>query len=74
LQSCKPLNTEVLNLSKEEYAAACKNGATYDHFYEKLLRLKDMMKTDAGRARAQQRHDFMEIFLKQFRDEVEGTA
>jgi hypothetical protein len=36
----KPLETEVRELTAEEYAKASAAGATYDHFYEKLLRLK----------------------------------
>ncbi|KAI3636310.1 hypothetical protein MIR68_005662 [Amoeboaphelidium protococcarum] len=45
--------------------------ATLDHFYEKLLKLKDMMKTESGRAMAQERHDFMLTFLDQFIGEVQ---
>ncbi len=44
---------------------------TINHFYEKLLLLKDLMKTDSGKTMAQQRHDYMEGFLKQFYSEVE---
>lgn len=42
------------------------NGHTINHFYEKLLLLKDKMQTTTGRKIAQQRHDYMEGFLKQF--------
>ncbi|TAJ13586.1 HD domain-containing protein [Marinilabiliaceae bacterium JC017] len=41
-------------------------GHTINHFYEKLLFLKDKMKTAAGRQMAQQRHGFMEAYLEQF--------
>ena len=47
------------------------NSPTVNHFYEKLLLLKDMMLTPTGRLMAQQRHHFMEDFLKQFFIEVE---
>jgi len=59
-----------LNMSKEEY----KNSTTptINHFYEKLLLLKDLMKTETGKKIAQQRHDFMRLYLEQFYNEWEG--
>jgi uncharacterized protein len=36
------------------------------HFYDKLLKLKDMMNTSTGRSIAEERHLFLEIFLEQF--------
>lgn len=57
-------------LTKEEYALYSET--TVGHFYAKLLKLKDMMKTAAGRACAQQRHDFMLTFLDQLCAEING--
>ena len=66
-------NPEVepkLNMTKEEY----KNSAapTINHFYEKLLLLKDKMNTKTGKKMAEQRHEFMDTYLQQFFEEA-GT-
>jgi uncharacterized protein len=46
-----------------------KSPSTIGHFYDKLLKLKDMMNTPAGRIMAEKRHQFLEIFLDQFYSE-----
>lgn len=59
-----------LEMTKEEYKAS--NAPTINHFYEKLLLLKDKMNTKTGRQIAANRHKFMEQFLEQFYAEWDG--
>ncbi|MGN7812768.1 HD domain-containing protein [Flavobacterium sp. 22076] len=60
----------VTNMTKEEYKK--NNAPTINHFYEKLLLLKDKMNTEKGKQIASERHHFMELFLAQFYAEWEG--
>jgi uncharacterized protein len=65
-----PKIAPIAAMSKEEYK---KNEApTINHFYEKLLLLKDKMNTATGKQIAQERHRYMEGFLSQFYAEWEG--
>ena len=57
-------------MTKEEYKNS--TAPTINHFYEKLLLLKDRMNTSTGRKIAEERHLFMENFLDQFYKEWEG--
>lgn len=59
-----------VNMTKEEYKHS--DAPTINHFYEKLLLLKDLMNTNTGRKMAQERHDYMLSFLDQFYAEWNG--
>ncbi|GER30582.1 metal-dependent phosphohydrolase [Striga asiatica] len=61
------------DLSKEKYMNKDKQ-TTVNHFHEKLLKLKELMKTKAGQRRAERRHKFMEEFLEEFYQEWDGRA
>ena len=58
------------HLTKESYKNT--TAPTINHFYEKLLLLKDMMNTEAGKAIALERHNFMLLYLEQFYKEWDG--
>lgn len=60
-----------LSMTKEEYKAS--TAPTINHFYEKLLLLKDRMNTQTGKLLAEQRHRYMEDFLVQFYAEWNGV-
>ena len=59
-----------INQSKEAYKSS--TAPTINHFYEKLLLLKDKMNTSTGKQMAQERHNFMKQFLEQFYSEWEA--
>jgi len=59
-----------LNMTKEEYKNS--DAPTINHFYEKLLLLKDKMNTKTGKRIAEQRHKFMELYLDEFYAEWDG--
>jgi len=59
-----------LTMNKDEYKKS--TAPTINHFYEKLLLLKDLMNTESGKRIAEQRHQYMEGFLDQFYNEWNG--
>ena len=61
-----------LTMTKEEYKTS--TAPTINHFYEKLLLLKDKMNTTSGKKIAESRHQFMETYLQQFYDEWNGKS
>ncbi|KAL7753095.1 hypothetical protein RI367_001547 [Sorochytrium milnesiophthora] len=68
------------HMTAEEYArtASVQHGGngkgepTINHFYEKLLKLKDLMKTATGKQMAERRHTFLAQFVDEFMGEMEG--
>lgn len=65
-----PAIAPQINQTKEAYKAT--TAPTINHFYEKLLLLKDKMNTATGKQIATQRHKFMVQYLEQFYAEWEG--
>ncbi len=59
-----------LTMSAKEYKTS--TAPTINHFYEKLLLLRDRMNTQTGRKMAEKRHQYMETFLTQFYSEWAG--
>ena len=67
-----PDEKPVLHESYEDYKK--NEGHTINHFYEKLLLLKERMNTNTGKRIAEGRHKFMQSFLDQFYKEWDGFA
>ena len=65
-----PDSPPVLHATVEAYRSH--QGSTLNHFFEKLLLLKDRMHTESARRIASERHQFMEDFLRQFLAEWDG--
>ena len=57
-------------MTKEEYRQG--KSSAVNHFYEKLLKLKNLMQTKTGRELAKERHQFLEVFLTEFNEEWAG--
>ena len=66
-----PSKKPVIGMTAEEYKKS--NAPTINHFYEKLLLLKDRMNTDTGREMAEERHRFLETYLEHFYREWDGN-
>jgi uncharacterized protein len=67
-----PVILPNLTMTKEAYKKS--DAPTINHFYEKLLLLKDKMNTASGKKIAAQRHAFMETYLLQFYNEWNGLV
>lgn len=65
-----PNNNELVN--EEEYKQKGSN-TSISHFYDKLLKIKDLMNTDTAKIIAQKRHKYLEDFLQEFLEEWEGV-
>lgn len=61
----------LVNMGKEEYRQN-QNSTSINHFYEKLLLLKDMMNTETAKRMAEHRQAVMEAYLEEFMAEWEG--
>lgn len=62
-------NNELVN--EEEYKQKGSK-TSISHFYDKLLKIKDLMNTDTAKIIAKERHKYLEDFLQEFFDEWNG--
>ncbi len=67
-----PGDDPKMGMSEKEYFD--NKGSSINHFYEKLLLLKDLMNTESARKMAQARHDYMVGYLDEFMAEWQGKA
>jgi len=67
-----PDEKPVMHRTKEDYYKAKSQGTSINHFYEKLLLLKDRMHTQAAKKLAEGRHKFLEEYLERFFQEWQG--
>ncbi len=69
----RPIYDPSIPLQDYEDSKAYHKSATptINHFYEKLLKLKDLMNTNTGKRITLERHDFMLLFLERFYDECD---
>lgn len=66
-------NPDIAAVAHQDKASYYKNqSTTINHFYEKLLLLKDRMNTGTGKIMAEERHKFLEEYLQRFLEEWEG--
>lgn len=58
----------IKDMTAEQYnkQTLLNKSTAINHFYEKLLLIKEKIQTSTGLKMAEQRHEFMELFLKQF--------
>lgn len=68
----EPDEKPIMHATFEDYKI--NQSHTINHFYEKLLLLKDLMYTETGKKMAQSRHEYMESYLKEFYKEWNGEA
>lgn len=58
--------------NKQDYYTNADKNTSFNHFYEKLLLLKDMMHTESAKKIAEPRHKFMELYIEEFLAEWRG--